>query len=236
MEVSDVQNRRAVNIIWNAAGDYSFTPDFKAYDDQGRADLYWNCIIGAVRKHYEYPKLEKILLSFDQQEDGDIYEGLFWLGLENCVYAREASARPALSFLREAYARSVTARGKPGDDGLFYDLMAWGHFTRVLGTEPELDGYSRALLDELEFSPDLTTDEIAARAADLFEKWFQIRTDEKKRRRRRSPPALFAHKSGGRGKPRYRKFFFGFSDHPKNIYGGVGTGGQDDDSKKLTSM
>ena len=31
MEISDVQNRRAVNIIWNAAHDYSFTPDFKAY-------------------------------------------------------------------------------------------------------------------------------------------------------------------------------------------------------------
>lgn len=59
MEISDVQSRRAVNIIWNAARNYTFTPDFKAYDDAGKADLYWNCIIGAVRRHYEYPKLEK---------------------------------------------------------------------------------------------------------------------------------------------------------------------------------
>ena len=30
--ISDLQKRRADNIIWTCAGDYSFAPDFKAYD------------------------------------------------------------------------------------------------------------------------------------------------------------------------------------------------------------
>ena len=41
-EVTDAQKRRAVNIIWNSAKDYSFQPDFKAYDSEGQAELYWN--------------------------------------------------------------------------------------------------------------------------------------------------------------------------------------------------
>ena len=236
MEISDVQNRRAVNIIWNAAADYTFTPDFKAYDAKGRADIYWNCVIGAVRRHYEYPKLEKVFLSFGDYEDSDVYEGLLWLGLENSVFALESPSRPALESLRRAYAQGIVALGRPGDDGQFFDLMAWAHYTRALGREPELDSYSRALLDELEFSPDLTTDEIVARAKDLFEIWFQIRTEERRRRKRHSPPAIFARKSGGRGKPRYRKFFLGFADHPKNIYGGSAVGGQDEENHVPTRM
>lgn len=46
MEILESEQRRARNLIWNTAGDYSFEPDFKAYDAEGRADLYWNSIIG----------------------------------------------------------------------------------------------------------------------------------------------------------------------------------------------
>ena len=49
MEIQDTEKRRARNLIWNAARDYTFEPTFKAYDEAGRADLYWNSIIGAVR-------------------------------------------------------------------------------------------------------------------------------------------------------------------------------------------
>ena len=42
--ISDLQKRRADNIIWTCAGDYSFVPDFKAYREDGSVDLYWNVI------------------------------------------------------------------------------------------------------------------------------------------------------------------------------------------------
>ena len=58
MEILDSEKRRARNLIWNAAADYSFEPDFKAYDEDGRADLYWNSIIGAVRKNYGAETIE----------------------------------------------------------------------------------------------------------------------------------------------------------------------------------
>ena len=218
--VSELQRRRAVNLIWNAARNYSFVPDFKAYDAKGNADVYWNSIIGAVRRHYEYPKIEAIFASFQQYEDGDEYESLLWLGLENAVYRKELAERPVLSSLREDYARRFLQEygGGPLDDFHLYECMAAGHFMRALGQEPRLSAYDKKLLDELEFSPELDTDAIVQRAQELFQRWFQIKTAQHKAER---GFRLFGLKrqSGGK-KGRFRKFGIGFADHPKHAYSG----------------
>ena len=39
MEIRESEKRRARNLIWNAAGEYGYEPDFKAYDAAGQADL-----------------------------------------------------------------------------------------------------------------------------------------------------------------------------------------------------
>ena len=71
-EINELQQRRAVNLIWNGAKNHSFEPDFKVYDSDGEASIYWNIIIGAARRHYEYAKLAQIFQTFDQYEVGDI--------------------------------------------------------------------------------------------------------------------------------------------------------------------
>ena len=104
-EISELQKKRADNIIWNSAGDYSFTPDFKSYDPDGNAELYWNIIIGAVRRHYDYPKIEELLHGVQQYEESGLYEGILWLALENAVIAKEVIFRPVLRSLRSSYAQ-----------------------------------------------------------------------------------------------------------------------------------
>ena len=79
-----------------AAADYSFEPDFKAYDEEGRADLYWNSIIGAVRKNYGAETIEGLFEALHGCAREQLFEQLLWLGLENAVYQREAPHRPAL--------------------------------------------------------------------------------------------------------------------------------------------
>ena len=218
-EVSELQKRRAINMIWNAARDYSFSPDFKAFDADGRAELYWNCIIGAVRRHYEYPKLAKVFSAFTQYEEGDCYEGLLWLGLENCVYLREVKERPALEALRRDYAeRFVAAYGKLApEDFHLYEHLAYAHFCRVLGREDRENPYDQKLLDELEFSPEMSTDEIVERAKALFAQWFQINTEAKKREFH-LPQLSLRRKPKGRAKKRFRKFGIGLADHPEHLY------------------
>ena len=235
IEVNDLQRRRAENIIWNAARIHDFTPDFKAYDADARADLYWNTIIGAVRRHYDYPKIEELFRGFQAEEDSDVYEGLLWLGLENAAFEKEREERPVLESLRRDYAEHYLAQMFTTHDLPFYDTMALAHYRRALGLENKLDPYTENLLDELEFSRDMSTEEIVERARDLFERWFQIRLKEKEaeRKKRRIP---FGLRKGKPVKGRYRKFGLGFADHPSNIYGGQRVGPQGNEEQRLTSM
>ena len=216
-EVSELQNRRAVNWIWNAARDYGFQPDFKAYDAEGKAELYLNCIIGALRRHYEYPKIASLFAAFSQYgEDSDIYEGLLWLGLENCVYQKELPERPILRRLREDYARRYVESfgGSVPDDYRLLDCLSYAHYLRVLGKAPRLSRYDICLLDELEFSPELTTDELVEKARALFSRWFQITAEERRAERGAFRLSLVRRKAKQlRG--RYRKLGPGFLDHPR---------------------
>lgn len=237
-EISELQKKRAVNIIWSAAKDHSFSPDFKAYDGEGQADLYWNCIIGAVRRHYEYPKIEKIFAAFQQYEDSDTYEGLLWLGLENAVYLKELADRPTLERLRIKYAEDFvrTYSGKLLDDYRLYDWLALGHYMRVLGMQPKLSKYDIKLLDELEFDSEMSTDDIVQRTRELFERWFQISTEERKREAKKQRQFLFARHRKSRVKGRYRKFGIGFADHPDNVYGGAETESHRENEEIRTKM
>lgn len=218
-EINELQRRRAVNQIWNAAGDYHFLPDFKAFDADGNAELYWNSIIGLVRRHYDYDKLAPVFASFQQYEESDVYEGLLWIGLENAVFQLELLDRPVLQKLRLDYARRYLEiyGGVSLDDYHLYDCLATAHYQRVLGQEPRMSRYDKKLLDELEFGPDLDTDAVIERAKELFSQWFQI-TLEEKRRKHRLPLIAFGSRKEKKGKSRYRRFGIGIADHPNHAY------------------
>lgn len=234
-EVSEVQRKRALNQIWNGARSHSFSPDFKAYDSDGMADIYWNSIIGSARYQYDYPQIESVFRSFQQYEDSAIYESLLWLGLENAIYGREEGGRPALVSLRREYAEKFLRLYETKESDRLYEAMATGHFKRVLGLDPGFGSYESKLLDELEFSPDMTTEDIVERAKVLFTRWFQIRTMERKQEKRHIPPTVFGKKKGN-AKTRYRKFGTGFADHPDNIYGGSSTGENREENELKTKL
>lgn len=97
---TDLQKRRADNIIWNGAKDYSFVPDFRAYSSNGEVDLYWNIIFGSARRHYEYEKLEKLFSMLDKYKNAALYETIFWNALEPVLFQTELQGRPVLEQIR----------------------------------------------------------------------------------------------------------------------------------------
>ena len=97
---TDLQKRRADNIIWNGAKDYSFVPDFRAYSSTGEVDLYWNIIFGSARRHYEYEKLEKLFSMLDKYKNAALYETIFWNALEPVLFQTELQGRPVLEQMR----------------------------------------------------------------------------------------------------------------------------------------
>lgn len=236
-EVTSLQKKRAENIIWNSAGNYSFTPDFKAFDKDGNAELYWNCIIGAARKHYEYDKFLKLFRSLEQYEEVETYEGLVWLGLENALFLKERDSRPALTALREDYAAAVLKSLPLTEATMLYDYMAKAHFERVLNLPVSISRYDIKLLDELEFEPELTTDEIIERCNRLFTKWFLISTEEKPHRKF-DISSLFGQKVKlKRQKDRkFRRFGRGFAELPENAFSDDGASSHSPEDELKTKL
>ena len=189
MEILDSEKRRARNLIWNAAADYSFEPDFKAYDEDGRADLYWNSIIGAVRKNYGAETIEGLFESLHGCSKEQLFEQLLWLGLENAVYQREAPRRPALPSLRRSYARRAVALDQRADPGDLLATLENAHFCRALGqSEPPLLPRDREMLDALEFPGDLDAPAIAAPALAFLHTYFHFTPS--------APPAVGPRRTG----------------------------------------
>lgn len=157
------QERRATNLIWNSARDYSLAPAVRAYDTDGFADIYMNSIIGAVYKYYDFPKIKEVLDSFARTPKGDEFEELAWVALENCAFERAASERPALRELRLAYAQRIEAEAQRKGGARELDeayRIKLEHYERALGMEPEMPERDRKILNALELSPELTTDEV----------------------------------------------------------------------------
>lgn len=217
MDVLDSEKRRARNLIWNAAGEYGFEPEFKVYDEQGRADLYWNCVIGAVRRNYGADTIDRLFASFRGSEQEDLYEQLVWLGLENAVYQREAARRPALPALRRSYARRVLAHSGPVPHEELPLLLEEAHFRRVLGEDPHLMPRERAMLDALEFSGDLDGPALFQETLDFLGKYCHFTPGEGQEGDGQSPqkPPLLHRffRKVSAGHPSVRSFGHGYGEH-----------------------
>ena len=222
-EISDLQKKRAYNLIWNAAADYGFTPDFKFYTADGTADIYWNSVLGLARKYYDYDRLMGLFRGLEQHEDADIYENLIWLGLENALVAREKDQRPVLLTLQRRYAEEYLRQygGDYTEDDRFFDVLAKAHYRRVLGMEQGLSRYDISLLDELEFPAELDTEELLERIRTLLQKWFAIRAEEKKREHHSFEiPFIRRRAEKKKGRERLRRFGIGLAEHPHVSDGG----------------
>ena len=225
MEILEQEKRRARNQIWNAARDYSFEPEFKVYDLDGQADLYWNSIIGAVRKNYGAEPIDALFKSFHGCENESLYEQLIWLGLENAVYQREASSRPALPSLRIDYANYVLSHHRGAANQM--DILEQAHFRRALGMEPSLAPWDRKLLDALEFSGNLNTEELTDCALKFLRDYFGFvpgkTQEEEQQKRPKRRFSLFRHNRDGfefELSP-VRSFGRGFGEHTASNGGKV---------------
>jgi hypothetical protein len=96
--------RRALNIVWAAAGNYDLEPPFLAVR-RDQADYYMNLVIGLSQKWLDRDALNGFFLSYQGAAKAADFDALVWLCLENWLYQKELPKRPALCTLRADYAR-----------------------------------------------------------------------------------------------------------------------------------
>ena len=166
-------HKRALNIIWNASDDYSIEPQFKAYDINGEADIYWNYIIGAVHKYYDYTLLRAFFNYLKTDREHEFYEKLFWIGLEKCAFDKGKNERPVLLSLRKSYAQKVLAGETEVFDDNLLNVLIKAHFKRALGRSPEISRNALNILNDLEFG-DGSTEEIISKMNRIIKKYFRF--------------------------------------------------------------
>ena len=99
VQTYSAQQRRAVNLIWAAAGEYGFEPKFLAMKTDGTPDFYMNFVIGLVYKWFGLDMLERLFDSWLGDVRQAVMDDLAWLALESTVYQKELPGRPALEEL-----------------------------------------------------------------------------------------------------------------------------------------
>lgn len=181
------EEQRASNIIWNASENYSFKPEILAYDENGKADLYWNYIIGAVHKYYNYSQLQSFFNYLKDDMNYAFYENLMWIGLENCTYKKGKNERLVLEDLRRSYSKKVISKVIPATDYDLVDEIKMAHFQRALGEEPKMADDVFTILNELEFDESMNTEQIIFKMNEIINvyldfnpahherNWFQVK-------------------------------------------------------------
>ncbi len=173
--------RRALNIIWTAAGEYGFEPAFMAFTQDGQPDLYMDSIIGYVRKWYDRETMQKLFDTTGSSLMRETFDGILWIGLENCAFEREVRERPVLSELRHACAEmffeqqfTKSRQQWMAQNSLVYALQS-ARWNTVLGKEPGLvNPWEKNLFQELAFSGDWDARQIADHAYSVLRRYFRF--------------------------------------------------------------
>ena len=181
MAGTEDERKRAENLVWTAAGDYAFTPDFLSFTEDGSADLYMNLVIGLAHKWLGRPT-EALLEEVSRSRRAAILSDTLWLGIESYVYARELPSRPALETLRAQHAEAYFARLQnlnrqqwmaENKRLLDQQTIRW---SRVLGRKTRVYAPDRrALAAALELDPTLRADEVAATLRAILTRFFAYR-------------------------------------------------------------
>ena len=178
-------SRQAVNVIWNAAQDYSFDPPFLAFHPNGEPDPYFNMVIGLTLKWLDRGRVTEFFERLGEGGARDEASSVLWLGIENCVYGKELPHRPVIARLREDRAKEFfRVHSALSEQQLSFmsmkvydqEEMRW---SRVLGRKVlDVGPAARKLADELEFDPGWDTDEVLARMTSILKERFRITLPE----------------------------------------------------------
>lgn len=175
------QQRRAINLVWTASGDYQFEPQFLALKSNGEPDFYMNCVIGLVHKWFGDETQKRLFAHWT----GDVRQGTFddlaWLALENAVYEKELPERPVLEALRYTHAEEFFAseyqlsRQEWMDKNqLVYSLQS-ERWKKVLSQKPPLLApWEKGLGEALACPGTMSGEELEAAVLAAFEKYLQF--------------------------------------------------------------
>lgn len=181
-------SKRALNIVWNAAGRYDFEPPFLAFFSNGKPDYYFNMIIGLSVKWFDMGKIVSFFNNYCYSKKAPEFDSYMWLGIENCIFEKEKEERIALPELRtkraEEFFETVKNYSRQQMEMqsipvLNQEEARWAYVLgkkNILLTEKE-----KKLAKALRLSGNLDTDGLIAALSNILKDFFRYDTDGKNR-------------------------------------------------------
>ena len=179
MRTYNVVEKRAVNQIWTASGEYHFEPLFLAiHKRSGIPNFYMNLVIGLTYKYYGEGVVNQL---FDRWR-GDIHQSMLddltWLMLEDIVYVKEIVQRPVLHELREQYAKNFFAseyrlsrQEWMSKNQLVYTMQV-SHYSRILNRkQPVMTMREKQLSDAMNIQEDIEQSMLVHTILDIFKRY-----------------------------------------------------------------
>ena len=186
--------RRAENMIWNAAGRYDFDPPFMAFTEKGKPDPYFNLVIGFAAKWLDLDQICAFFASYAGSRKAEEFDELMWLGIENCVYEKEVAERPILAALRKERAqqfyknRQTLSRQQMMLQSMTVYDQQQARWSKVLGQKGDpLSPSKRDLAKALEIPGSVTTKELIARLTAILQQYFHYTIGNGREEERRTP-------------------------------------------------
>ena len=175
------QQRRAINLVWTACGDYKFEPQFLAMRPDGKPDFYMNCVIGLVHKWFGDEMPKRLFAAWAGDARQSVYDDLAWLALENAAYEKELPERPALEGLRRGHAAvffdseyQLSRQEWMEKNQLVYAIQS-ARWKAVLGQKaPLLAPWEKGLSEALACPSTMDGPELEAAVLAAFRKYLQF--------------------------------------------------------------
>ena len=176
------RERRARNIIWNAAGDYGIHIPFLSYFPNGDPDLYFDMIIGLSFKWFDMDLVNAFFRTYERDRRSDQMDSLLWLGIENCVYEKEVKQRPVMKNLREKRALGFyeAVKNLSRQQMMYLSVSVYNqHEYRWAGIAgkklPMLSPREKRMASALLFSGELGTDGLLRHMEDFLSDYFGVK-------------------------------------------------------------
>ena len=183
--------RRALNQVWNGAGEYGFTPVFVANT------LYMNTISGLTEAFFGREALQALFDRWAGDEWQGTYDRFAWVLIEGEMYRRNVEDRPALAELRVSYAQffldSLERRSRSENmaKAMLCESIQRAHWREAEGDGPGfLLPKEAKLYAEVKASAGLSAEELENRILSLLKDYFGFQGKSKRRKTVKMPHFL----------------------------------------------
>lgn len=180
--------RRAMNQVWNGAGEYGFQPVFVSNT------LYMNTIIGLAEGYFGKEALQALFDSWAADPWRGAFDRFAWVLIEEEMYRRHVEDRPALAQLRISYAgfflESLEKRSRSENmaKAMLCESIQKAHWREAEGSSPGfLLPKEARLYAEVKQSVGLSPDALVQRIVELLQAYFGFRPGRESRKKWKLP-------------------------------------------------